>query len=63
MDNDYREDEGFIRYQNNLDERSRRNMRRFASFMAKMIDKYGDAVLEKINSSDTEGSTDGKKEG
>ena len=38
MDKDYREDEGFIRYQNNLDERSRRNMRRFASFMAKMID-------------------------
>ena len=28
MDKDYREDEGFIRYQNNLDERSRRNMNR-----------------------------------
>ena len=36
-------------YLASLDEESLRNLRKFARFMAKMIDKYGEKVLKELD--------------
>lgn len=43
------EEQSLSEYEERLDEQSRRNLNKFARFMARMIDKYGEAVLQNLD--------------
>lgn len=44
-----------MEYEEGVDERSLRNMNKFARFMAKMIDKYGEEVLKDLQEESDDG--------
>ena len=43
------EEQSLSEYEECLDEQSRRNLNKFARFMARMLDKYGEAVLQNLD--------------
>lgn len=43
------EEQSLSEYEECLDEQSRRNLNKFARFMAMMVDKYGEAVLQNLD--------------
>lgn len=43
------EEQSLSEYEECLDEQSRRNLNKFARFMARMLDKYGEAVLKNLD--------------
>lgn len=43
------EEQSLSEYEECLDEQSRRNLNKFARFMAKMVDKYGEVVLQNLD--------------
>lgn len=43
------EEQSLSEYEECFDEQSRRNLNKFARFMAKMVDKYGEAVLQNLD--------------
>lgn len=44
-----------MEYEEGVDEQSLRNMNKFARFMAKMIDKYGEEVLKDLQEESDDG--------
>lgn len=44
-----------MKYEEGVDEQSLRNMNKFARFMAKMIDKYGEEVLKDLQEESDDG--------
>ena len=50
------EKQSLSEYEECLDEQSRRNLNKFARFMARMLDKYGEAVLQNLDENKGEDS-------
>lgn len=48
------EKQSISQYEAGLDEQSRRNLNKFARFMARMIDKYGEDVLKNLDENEKE---------
>lgn len=45
------EEQSLSEYEECLDEQASRNLNKFARFMARMIDKYGETVLQTLDES------------